>query len=74
MTAVALPMEMRLEEPAFAAETSANALHRYIRNGSWIMSDARLRREVELSIGSAAWHVVIREQRMMQRMLQHPGR
>ncbi|WP_296248647.1 hypothetical protein [uncultured Stenotrophomonas sp.] len=73
MTALALPLVLRLV-PAFAIEASANPQHRRIRNGSWILNDAGLRREVELSIGSAAWHVVIREQRMMQRRLQHSGR
>lgn len=73
MTALALPLGIRLV-PALAIEASATPQHPRIRNGSWIINDARLRREVELSIGSAAWHVVIREQRMMQRMLQHSGR
>lgn len=73
MTALALPLGIRLV-PALAIEASAAPQHRRIRNGSWIINDAGLRREVELSIGSAAWHVVIREQRMMQRRLQHSGR
>lgn len=73
MTALALPLWIHLV-PALAIEASAAPQHPRIRNGSWILNDAGLRREVELSIGSAAWHVVIREQRMMQQRLQHSGR
>lgn len=74
VAAVAVPMEMRLDGLVFAAEASVKWPSRRVCSGPCIVHDPRLRRELELSVGSSAWYVVIREQKMMQMLVQHSGR
>lgn len=74
MAAAAVLMEMPLDGLAFAAEARLEWPNLRVYGGPWIVHDPRLRRELELTIGSSAWHAVFREQKRMQLLVLHPQR
>ena len=74
VVAVAVRMEKRRAAPAPDANANVKSARHCACGESWIVHDAMLRREVELSIASSAWHVVIREQQIMQVQVLHMGR
>lgn len=71
VAAVAVRIEKRWDAPVPGASVTARSWRCGVCNGAWIVHDAGLRREVELSIASSAWHVVIREQQIMQVQVLH---
>lgn len=74
VAAVAVWIEKRRDAAAPYARASVKSARCRVYSEAWIVHDAGLRREVELSIDSSAWFVVIREQQMMQLRVEHLGR